>query len=68
MSRLTYGEAFFVAKRAVYDSTATFNDAISISDIPHEPRMNRYDAEKYYTKKINQEFERLGFKRRGKVA
>ena len=63
---MTYGEAWFKAKEQNQTLDIKFDGCVSFWNFKHKSRMTRTEADVYYTNKINQEFERLGYKVKSK--
>lgn len=65
---MTYGEAWFKVKEQNQSLNIKFDDCVSFPfrNFKHKSRMKRAEADVYYTNKINQEFERLGYKVKSK--
>ena len=63
---MTYGEAWQRAKEESQSLDRKFDDCVAMCEFKHKKRMPRKEADAYYTNKINQEFERLGYKVKSK--
>lgn len=51
---LTYGEAWYKAKMKMYEDGSKFEEVVKLP--PHQTRMSRADASKYYNSKLEEYF------------
>lgn len=59
--KLTFGEAWFIYKQRLNSLQVKFDDIPSLPS--HKPRMSRSESNEYYNQKLNDVWDKLGYKR-----